>query len=63
MLTSVHTAAVEMVVAAAAEIWLATKVSAAVTTLSSTPAIATTANAVSFAVAFSHRHQRIAFFS
>ena len=43
MLTSVHTAAVEMVVAAAAEIWLATKVSAAVTTLSAAAVIATTA--------------------
>ena len=57
MLTSVHAVAAEMVVAAA-EIWLATKVSAAVTTLSAAAAIATTATAVSFAVAFSHRQQR-----
>jgi hypothetical protein len=56
MLTSVHAVAAETVVAAA-EIWLATKVSAAVTTLSDAAAIATTASAVSFAVAFSHRHQ------
>ncbi len=57
MLTSVHAVAVEMVVAAA-EIWLATKVPAAITTLSAAAAIATTATAVSFAVEFSHRHQR-----
>jgi hypothetical protein len=57
MLTSIHAVAAEMVVAAA-EIWLATKVSAAVTTLFAAAAIATTAIAVSFAVAFSHRHRR-----
>ena len=57
MLTSVHAVAAEMVVAAA-EIWLATKVSSAITTLSAAAAIATTATAVTFAVAFSHRHQR-----
>jgi hypothetical protein len=57
MLTSVHAVAAEMVVAAA-EIWLATEVSAAVITLSAATAIATTATAVSFAVAFSHRQQR-----
>ncbi len=57
MLTSVHAVAVEMVVAAA-EIWLATKVSAALNTLSAAAAIATTATRVTFAVTFSHRHQR-----
>jgi hypothetical protein len=57
MLTSVHAVAAEMVVAAV-EFWLATKVSTAVTTLSAAAAIATTTSAVSFAVAFSHRHQR-----
>jgi hypothetical protein len=57
MLTSVHAVAAELVVAAA-KIWLATKVSAAVTTLFAAAVIATTATAVSFAVAFSHRQQR-----
>ncbi len=46
MLASVHAVAGEMVVAEA-EIWLATKVSAAVTTLSTAAAIATTTTAVS----------------
>jgi hypothetical protein len=57
MLTSIHAATAEMLVAAV-EIWLATKVSAAVTTFSAVAAIATTATAVSFTVAFSHCHQR-----
>ncbi len=52
----VHVVPAEMVVAAA-EIWLATKVSAAVTTLFAATAAATTATGVSFAVAFSHCHQ------
>ncbi len=45
-------------VVAAVEIWLATKVSAALTTLSAAAAIATIATGVTFVVAFSHRHQR-----
>ena len=44
-------------VVAAAEIWLATKVSDAVATLSAAAAIATTATVVSFAVGFSYPHQ------
>jgi hypothetical protein len=44
-------------VVAAAEIWLATRVSAAITTLLAASAVAMTATAISFAVAFSHPHQ------
>jgi hypothetical protein len=44
-------------VVAAVEIWLATKVTTAVTTLSAATIVATTTTGVSFAVVFSHRHQ------
>jgi hypothetical protein len=56
MVTSVHAVAAKMVVAAA-EMWLGTKVSDVVTTVSAAAAIAMTATVVSFAVAFSHCHQ------